>query len=374
MTGRPLSFDIFCRIIDNLGDAGVCWRLARQLVRHPAVNGPVRLWVDRLEVLRTLEPAVMTDALQQHCDGVDIIHWHDSAPDLEPHAIVIETFACDPPARFLAHMQRGRHCWISLDYLSAEPWVDTAHLRASLFAGGQRRWFFFPGFTPASGGLLREPGLLARRDTWQADAGARPRLLRALGLSADDVALANAGAAVVLLFAYPQAPVDALIHALESQDRPCLLLIPQGLYPGLIRPDGAALRVRRIPFLRQDDFDTLLWSCDLNIVRGEDSMVRALWAGRALIWQAYVQDADAHLDKLEAWLGHSALPAQAQDVMRAWNRLDGAATQQGLASLIAPARLEEWGQACRRWSARLSRQTDLVQRLLAFCAQGAHKA
>ena len=28
---QPLLWDIFCQVIDNHGDVGVCWRLAREL-------------------------------------------------------------------------------------------------------------------------------------------------------------------------------------------------------------------------------------------------------------------------------------------------------------------------------------------------------
>ena len=44
---RPsLSWDIFCTVVDNYGDIGVCWRLARQLAAEHGFA--VRLWVDDL--------------------------------------------------------------------------------------------------------------------------------------------------------------------------------------------------------------------------------------------------------------------------------------------------------------------------------------
>ena len=44
-----MRIDLFCRVIDNWGDAGVCWRLARQLVRERGAQ--VRLWIDQPQVL-----------------------------------------------------------------------------------------------------------------------------------------------------------------------------------------------------------------------------------------------------------------------------------------------------------------------------------
>ena len=60
----------------------------------------------------------------------------------------------------------------------------------------------------------------------------------------------------------------------------------------------------------------MLAACDFNLVRGEDSFVRAQWAARPLLWAAYRQDQEAHLDKLSAWLELCAMPP-------AWASLHG---------------------------------------------------
>jgi hypothetical protein len=46
------SWDIFCRVIDNYGDIGVCWRLARQLANEYPYQ--IRLWVDELAALKMI--------------------------------------------------------------------------------------------------------------------------------------------------------------------------------------------------------------------------------------------------------------------------------------------------------------------------------
>jgi uncharacterized repeat protein (TIGR03837 family) len=63
-----------------------------------------------------------------------------------------------------------------------------------------------------------------------------------------------------------------------------------------------ALTVRVLPFVPQPDYDRLLWACDLNFVRGEDSWVRAQWAARPFIWHIYPQDENLHHKKLRAFL------------------------------------------------------------------------
>mgnify|MGYP000116605647 FL=1 len=123
--------DIFCTVIDNFGDIGVCWRLARQLRHEFGLS--VRLWVDDLESFRYLCPEVLPDLLEQDCRGVEVRKWCEPAPVIEPHDLVIEAFACDPPETFVAAMagKLPRPIWINLEYLSAENWVEGCHGLAS---------------------------------------------------------------------------------------------------------------------------------------------------------------------------------------------------------------------------------------------------
>ena len=62
------------------------------------------------------------------------------------------------------------------------------------------------------------------------------------------------------------------------------------------------LTVEILPFLSQVAYDGLLRDCDINFVRGEDSWVRAIWAGKPFIWQPYFQDENTHIKKLNAFL------------------------------------------------------------------------
>lgn len=159
------SWDLFCRVIDNYGDIGVCWRLAADL---GARGQRVRLWVDDRSALAWMAPS--------GAEGVEVRDWREPLPDAEPGDVVVEAFACDPPASFVAAMARRQPApvWINLEYLSAEPWVERCHgLPSPQWQGpaaGLRKWFFHPGFTAATGGLLREPGLLAQRAAFDAPA------------------------------------------------------------------------------------------------------------------------------------------------------------------------------------------------------------
>lgn len=369
--GQPsasLSFDIFCRIVDNYGDIGVCWRLARQLAQPP-FGVPVRLWVDDLNVFSRIEPGIRSTVPAQRLAGVDIVHWTASAPGLPPHRVVIEAFACDPPAAFITALKDSDALWINLEYLSAEAWVADFHLVPSVQADGTRKFFFFPGFTPDTGGLLREPDLLAQRDAWQSVPERRQIFLQSLGVPGADLRRVVEGAMVVFLFPYDNAPLRALMQALAHQPRDVTVLVPEGVAADTHAPTSSSVRVLRIPFVPQSDFDQLLWSADLNIVRGEDSLVRALWAGKPMIWQPYVQEDSAHLKKLDAWLALSRLDPGTQALIRSWTQGDSATLQNQLVEHCLPAKFARWQREASEWSKTLAKNKDLASSLVEFCAR-----
>ncbi|MDN5843672.1 MAG: elongation factor P maturation arginine rhamnosyltransferase EarP [Alcaligenaceae bacterium] len=352
------SFDIFCRVIDNLGDAGVCWRLARRL---SAMGHPTRLWIDDPAALARIAPAVQPGTARQHIDGVAIRHWPDSAIEITPHTVVIEAFACSPPDWFIRCMVQHRCLWINLEYLSAESWVESFHGLPSLQPNGLRKTFFFPGFTPRTGGLLREPDLLVQRDTCQAQ-DRSARLADLLGEPFDEL---PARTRIVFLFCYPYAPIDGLLRGLARDPQPTLVLSPDEFsYPP---QPGGAVEIRRIPYVAQDRFDELLWCCDLNFVRGEDSMVRGLWAGAPMVWQIYRQPESAHLTKLDAWLDQNAPPAAAQSLIRAWNSDDEDRVAQTVTDALAPTVWQAWRRHCQEKSRELASRPDLASQLLRLC-------
>jgi len=350
----------------------VCWRLARQLAQPPfSVN--VRLWVDNLTRCHALVPAILPDAAQQWHEAVEVRHWRDQTVCISPADVVIEAFACDPPADFVRAMT-PETVWINLEYLSAEPWVENYHGLPSPQPGGLRKWFFFPGFTTKTGGLLRESHLLARRADWQADPQKRWALLRALRLpDAALQTLRQPDARQILLFCYPHAPVAALLQGLMAQASPAVVLACPGTiheaHKILVR--GSQVQVCDIPFVAQDRFDTLLWGSDLNCVRGEDSLVRALWAARPLLWQLYPQAENAHLEKLAAWLTRAPYAAHVATLIRAWNAAPSPDANQLtdlLSASLAPAAYAQWQAAAQHWSHTLAQQDDLATALMAFCA------
>jgi uncharacterized repeat protein (TIGR03837 family) len=361
-----LHWDVFCRVVDNFGDIGVCWRLACNLAER---GQRVRLWVDDATALRWMAPG-------GH-DGVEVAAWLPAMAFPTPGDVVVEAFGCDPAPQFLAAMaaigERTRApVWINLEYLSAEDYVERSHALASPQMSGPARgltkWFFYPGFTGRTGGLLRESALAAEQAVFD-----RPAWLAAQGIAL------GADERLLSVFCYPGAPVDRLLASLAADGRPTMLATAPGAATGAVRAAlaapalaGAALRQHPLPWLAQPQFDRLLWAADLNFVRGEDSWVRAQWAGRPFVWQAYFQADLAHAPKIEAFLARAlsgAAPEAARTIRAwtmAWNGLDDAT-----APLPAwtPAALAAAAAALQRWRGQLTGSDDLVSRLLAFVAE-----
>lgn len=335
----PLLWDIFCRVIDNHGDLGVCWRLSRDLA---ARGHRVRLWVDDASALAWMAP--------ERPAGIELRDWPLGEVDAIPGDIVIEAFGCEPPPAFVARMPARSPAprWINLEYLSAEDYVERSHgLASPQFHGpgaGLTRHFFYPGFTARTGGLLREAGLLDAAQAfdgpaWLARHGWAPR----------------AGERVVSLFAYANPALPDLLDALAQQ--PTLLLACPGPLQARVQ-DRPGLRTLALPYLAQDDFDRLLWACDLNVVRGEDSFVRAQWAGQPFVWHIYPQDDDAHHAKLEAFMARASLPEDWRALWRGWN---------GMGALPAQwPSLASGREHARSWRAQLAAEPDLVTQLQRF--------
>ncbi|WP_046114753.1 elongation factor P maturation arginine rhamnosyltransferase EarP [Aquincola tertiaricarbonis] len=342
-------WDLFCRVIDNYGDVGVSWRLAADLASR---GHAVRLFIDDAQPLQWMAPG--------GAPGVQVLAFDAPADAAD---VVVETFGCDPPPAYVQRMAERAvpPVWINLEYLSAEAYVERSHGLPSPQRNGLTKWFFYPGFTPRTGGLLREPGLAAAQAAFDRDAW-----LGTLGIER------RAGERVVSLFAYPQAPFAGLLQRLDTEPTLVLLCAGASQAAALAQAPCAArtLRMQALPWLSQPDFDRLLWSADLNLMRGEDSIVRAMWAGVPFVWHIYPQHDEAHVTKLDALLdrmtaatGDDATGRQMRALWQAWN---GLATWPDEWPASRP-----WRAFCHAWRQQLQARPDLVSQLVSFCDEKA---
>jgi uncharacterized repeat protein (TIGR03837 family) len=373
------SWDIFCTVVDNYGDIGVCWRLARQLAAEHGQR--VRLWVDDIDSFRRICPRIGTGVARQSCEGVEICAWREPFPLVAPADIVVEAFACNPPANYVAAMAalRVKPVWINLEYLSAEDWVRGCHGLPSPHPSlPLNKYFFFPGFVEGTGGLLGEAGLAGRRDAFQCSADARASFWQTLGLRQP-----HAGERQISVFCYPQNALAGLLRAWADGGMPLRCLVPEGVATDALcgffdvsaAPAGSVLRSGNLeaavfPFLDQDGYDRMLWTCDLNFVRGEDSFVRGQWAARPMIWQVYPQAERAHWPKLRAFqeLREQGLPEAARQaasrLWQAWNEADAGAA--GAAWSGYSACWPEFERQALGWAGRLATRGNLANSLAQF--------
>jgi len=405
---KPLLWDIFCQVIDNYGDVGLCWRLAADLARR---GHSVRLWLDDKRALQWMAPA----GAQGDWPGISVHDWPAgntaaSNPPLPLADVWVEAFGCNIPPVWLqtqvtaAKIHARRPVWINLEYLSAEPFALRSHGLASPVlhgpADGWTKYFFYPGFSPASGGLLR--GAFAQNETtsWSV-----PKLAA--------FAPAASGERAVLLFAYANAPIAALLEALHRSAQSVQLLVAAGQSADAVRLALAALpssvgvskaanlgtanstafssgdfpsastksttaaleewhwgplRLRFLPFLPQSTFDQLLGLCDLNLVRGEDSLAQAVQAGKPCVWQIYPQNDGAHGPKLLAYLDAIA----SDPTLRAWHGFwNGVpADTQTAPELTWPWEHDStWPQNAVALTNRLAQNKDLCSQLIEWAVQ-----
>lgn len=358
---RPI-WDVFCRVIDNLGDIGVCWRFCANLAQH---GQSVRLWIDAPESLAWMAPG----ALEGQVAHVQVKHWTEPfaaglVSDCPPADVWVEAFGCDPAAEWMAWLAQRiaaghpQPVWLNLEYMSAESYVERCHrLPSPIFTGplsGLTKWFFYPGFTDATGGLLREADLMERRASFDAAAW-----LLANHLPSED------SQRRISLFCYEPEPLAQVLGEVAKDPVPSTWLVTHGRARQAVAKVAATVNAHALPPLTQTDFDHLLWSCDLNFVRGEDSLVRALWAGQPFVWHIYPQHDNAHHAKLEAFLDWLQAPPSLRAFHRLWNGVISAKER------VWPGweSVDSWKACALAARGRLLAQPDLVTQLLEFVAK-----
>jgi uncharacterized repeat protein (TIGR03837 family) len=376
-------WDIFGKVVDNFGDAGVCWRLARQLANEHMQD--VTLWQDDIEVLARIAPAVDRALETQRTMGVTLRRWTEPFPAATPTDVIVDAFGGGLPDVYVEAMARAASppAWFILEYLSAESWVEGAHGLASPHPRhALPRRFWFPGFTAKTGGLLRERGLLAARDAFRRDDAAQRALWAAL-----DVPPPGPGEIRISLFCYPNPVLPPLLDAWADGDDSIVCVVPEGVATGALDAWTAGnvphprhpyhrgrLTLHAIPFVAQDTYDRLLWSSSLNFVRGEDSLVRAQWAARSCVWNIYPQPQGAHWPKLDAYLERSTAGLDSASATalwrfsRAWNGApDGGPIGAAWRDFaLARPRLDRRAEA---WAADLALLPDLASGLVKAALQ-----
>lgn len=379
------SIWLFVRVIDNFGDAGVAWRLALALAQK--FDGLVHVWIDDVAVLTQLVPAEEQRYWRQQ-QKIEIWRWQDDEVqsqlvNLPDPQLVIETFGCEVPAAVQARMVQCKPLWLNWEYFTVEAWASGVHRLPSLQPNGVSKYFWLMGLTADSGGLLREEDYCRRRADFLASAAEQRRFRQQYGLPATHEGQ------LWLIFAYHAAIFTHWLAMWQAAGQPMTLWLAGGqVIEGLRRQgvlpaealccDGeqyvlGSLTLVRIPFVPQRVFDALLWLADGAIVRGEDSMTRALLAGLPFFWHIYAQQEQAHMPKLHAFWQQVAAdwpPGLRADFMALSDELNGAVLPDADRRLAIWQRLQQnwpqWQTVMRQYADELYQLPAAMEKLASF--------
>ena len=384
------KWDIFCKVVDNFGDIGVCWRLACNLAERGI---SVRLWVDDVSPLVWMAPTGHAHVEVIDCKNKDFTNLNQQLK-VAKYAlgdVFIDTFDCEFAINLIASqaintsasgtnstiLEQIRPVWLNLEYLTAESFAERAHtlpyVHRSGAAQGWTQRYFYPGFNDKTGGLLREVDLFERQKAFDKTAWLAGLKFEVSDYShSESIKPTLSSSRLISLFCYEPAALESLIDQLSNSETPTCLLVTAGratnavrtvlegkkrFHPAYLLPK--MLSILYLPQLTQTDYDHLLWSSDLNFVRGEDSLVRAIWAAKPFIWQIYPQHDGVHLAKLDAFLGMMDAPASLKIAHQVWNSSANEA-------IFPDLELGIWAKSARNLSKKLRLQVDLASSLIAF--------
>jgi len=311
-----LTLDIVCRVVDNYGDIGVVFRLARALSELPTAPR-LRLIVDDLGAFNRIEPSVDPAAPAQRVRGWTVLSWSGPTPASaaafelayrgDPARVVIECFACGRPdwleAMLFDPACEARKTIVNLEYLTAEGYAEEFHRMPSLTRSSSvRKHMFLPGFTEKTGGLILDRAYMGARER------TRTEILEGIGIDDGPLLEGLAGLFWIVVFGYERDYRRIVDDIAEfSRERPVLALVAHGksaaCFSRAWEGAGRPFQALDLPFMRQEAWDEVLVASDFLVVRGEDSMARAALSGKPFLWQAYPQDGAHQLVKVAALLG-----------------------------------------------------------------------
>ena len=280
------SIDIFCQVIDNYGDVGVAYRLAREFKRvYP--NKKLRFVINQTEELNLIRKS----------EDIEIILYKDISKIENSADLIIESFGCEIPKKYMDKALKNSKLIINLEYFSAEKWVDDFHLQESFLGRDLKKYFFIPGLSEKSGGILLDNEFLERKKKVEAN---KEYYLEKFGIKEKYDLIGS-------VFSYEK-NFDSLIEELKKLDKKIILLIlSEKTQKNFIKyfdngNNYDKIKFVKLPFFTYDKYEELLALCDFNLVRGEDSFVRALLLGKPFLWHIYPQDENTHIKKLESFL------------------------------------------------------------------------
>ena len=261
-----MKIDIFCRVIDFWGDVAVSWRLACAL-KKVQPQWDIIYYCDDWQPWCTLTGMAK---VPEDYQGIALKNYQQKS--YAQADIALEMLAGGLPGNYPAPKSMS----VNVEYLTAEDWGADCHLKQSF---PKPHFFFLPGISQGTGGLVF--GDFFEKQVFVQDVKAqRLAWAKKMGLKLD-----------------PEKNwVSCYLYQISAQS---LHKVQESIFlgPALphIKPDFGHF----IP-MTLARYDELLWLCDQHLVRGEDSLSRAVLTGKPFLWQAYPQENEDHEKKVQA--------------------------------------------------------------------------
>ncbi len=290
------TVDIFCEVIDNYGDVGVAYRFARAFKREYK-NKKIRFIVNKLEEINMIKKN----------DDIPIISYEEikNSKNITPADLIFENFSCNIPDNYYKKAIYESMLLINVEYFSAEDWIKDFHLQESIIGIGKlKKFFYMPSIIQNSGGIIIDEEFLERKIKVRENKNFY--LNKFLKLSKTSVESNNFNL-IISVFSYEK-NFDSFMKTLQKLNKKILLLIlgekTQKNFINYFDKNNKYDRITvvKFPFLPYEEYEELISLCDINFVRGEDSIVRALLLEKPFLWHIYPQEENLHIEKLKSFL------------------------------------------------------------------------
>ena len=312
-----LDITILCRVVDNYGDIGFVYRLARELSSLSSIEKTqLRLIVSDLKSFNAmaLPPGISTSLAVQNYNGWKVIDWNACAEGKcefteHPPKIILECFQCGRPEwldEILFSAQTTQTVQIvNVEYLTAEDWADDFHLlKSGTRSALVKKINFMPGFTKKTGGLVLDKNFVSCVHSKTAAL----ECLKKYASKKTVALIEDTNLFRVIAFSYErnfENEARALSEFAKNSGRKVQVLLAPGLGNVPFKKAAAAFKnisVYDLEYLPQLAWDALLTLADFSFIRGEDSFSRACLSGIPFVWHAYPQEEEFQLVKADAVL------------------------------------------------------------------------
>lgn len=307
------SITLLCRVVDNFGDIGFVFRLAKSITEK-SPETKITLICSDLKSFSLMENKIQADMKIQTVEYKKsswlVLDWNLCEDDLKElksgkwnfddnFPLILECFQCGRPLWLeeilFCNENNKIHHILNIEYLTAEDYAEDFHLLKSYTRSSNvKKVFFMPGFTPKTAGLVIDENFL---------------------ILSKENHLKNENVFKISLFSYERDCTDIFDALTEFQEK-IRAEVNKNFCVEVYAAQGKSLsfaqdawnktgkKISFFPqkFMSQTEYDKLLLSMDINFVRGEETLARACLCSKPFLWQAYIQDENYQLVKVNALL------------------------------------------------------------------------